>query len=120
MILRKPAVGWLMIVRADIVAHLLGHSSTKMVETVYGHLGNENYRNAATKLPALPRSAGSQSVVTRSARQASEARPHRTEPAAKTRKPARKNAADGSSRTAVPGAGIEPATRGFSVRCSTN
>lgn len=45
-----------------LVARLMGNSAA-MVEKVYGHFGNDNYRAAATSLPALP--TGSQSVVNR-------------------------------------------------------
>ncbi len=122
--LRRSYASWLKQGGEDslVVARLMGHSSTTMVERVYGHLGNDNFRKAADKLPALPdtATAGSASVVTPSARQASQARPHTKAAKAATRKPTRKTASQGVAETSVPGAGIEPATRGFSVRCSTN
>jgi len=74
--LRRSYASWLKQGGEDsmVVARLLGHTSTQMVERVYGHLSQDNYRNAASKLPALPAEAGSASVVTPSAREASQAR----------------------------------------------
>jgi hypothetical protein len=36
-----------------VVAKLMGHSSTRMVDLVYGKLNEENYRTAAGRLPSL-------------------------------------------------------------------
>ncbi|MCA9711718.1 MAG: site-specific integrase, partial [Myxococcales bacterium] len=51
--LRRSFASWLKQAGEDslVVAKLLGHASTTMVERVYGHLGDENYRRAVDKLP---------------------------------------------------------------------
>jgi len=67
--LRRSYASWMKQGGEDsmVVARLLGHSSSTMVETVYGQLGNQNFRDAADKLPALPATGttGSTSVVHR-------------------------------------------------------
>ncbi len=57
--LRRSFASWLKQAGEDslVVAKLLGHSSTAMVEQVYGHLGDDNYRRAVDKLPQGPASA---------------------------------------------------------------
>ena len=35
------------------VAHLMGHSSTRMVELVYGRLSDETYQDAVAQMPRL-------------------------------------------------------------------
>jgi integrase len=117
--LRRSYASWMKQGGEDsmVVARLLGHSSTTMVETVYGQLGNQNFRDAADKLPALP---GSTSVVTTDARQASQSRRHTSSAKPRTRRRTAKTGSDAVPTSAVPRGGIEPPTRGFSVRCSTN
>ncbi len=53
--LRRSFASWL--VQAGetnfVVSRLLGHSTTKMVDLVYGHLGRAQLRESVAKLPAL-------------------------------------------------------------------
>lgn len=51
--LRRTFASWLKQRKVDslVVAHLLGHSSTRMVELVYGRLANKNYADAVATLP---------------------------------------------------------------------
>ena len=90
------------------VADLLGHSSTRMVDLVYGRMNLGAYRNAVAALP------GGESLRERDS--------NGTEPS-------RLGGKGGMKRRAQPvenplslvlGPGIEPGTRGFSIRCSTS
>ena len=51
--LRRTFASWLVDAGVPIltVSHLLGHSSTRMVEKVYGRLNREHYASAVSKLP---------------------------------------------------------------------
>ena len=101
--LRRTFASWLKQAGVDslTVAHLLEHSSTRMVDLVYGRLNAESYRAAIAQLPCTP---GVHQLA------------HR-----RSRNDAPGEAAGGdTSIKSVPRAGIEPATRGFSVLCSTN
>ncbi len=53
--LRRTFASWLKQAGEDsmVVARLLGHSTTTMVDRVYGHLGDDNYRRAIAKLPIV-------------------------------------------------------------------
>ena len=53
--LRRTYASWMKKAGVDsaVVAKLLGHSSTRMVDLVYGHLGDENFITAAAKLPVV-------------------------------------------------------------------
>lgn len=53
--LRRTFASWLKQQGMDslVVARLLGHTSTRMVEKVYGHLSDENYTAAIGALPRL-------------------------------------------------------------------
>lgn len=53
--LRRTFASWLKQQGMDslVVARLLGHTSTRMVEKVYGHLSDENYVEAIGALPRL-------------------------------------------------------------------
>ena len=96
-------------VPAKVVANLMGHTSTRMVDLVYGRVGPNDYELAIAKLPGA---------------QVPDDRSH-----AGYTNEAPKPGIDGTSGTAalvpysaelfVPSPGIEPGTRGFSVRCST-
>jgi hypothetical protein len=79
------------------VAHLLGHSSTRMVELVYGRLTTATYRAAVSVLPECD--AGVPEQVHKLALTGIGGT-NRMQP---------------SSPNAVPRGGIEPPTRGFSV-----
>jgi integrase len=96
--LRRTYASWMKQAGIDslAVAHLLGHSSTRMVDLVYGRLNPATYLAAVAALP--PCTTGVPDPVHRSA-----------PPGAPGT--ARLEASAGSS---VPRGGIEPPTRGFS------
>ncbi len=104
--LRRTFASWLKQRGVDsmVVARLLGHTTSRMVELVYGHLDDRTTAAAVSTLPAVP---GSKWVA---AGQRSRRRVRRV------------RSAEGrnSSQVSVPRVGIEPTTRGFSVRCSTS
>ena len=54
--LRRTFASWLKQAGEDsmVVARLLGHTTTTMVERVYGHLVDDNFRHAIAKLPTIP------------------------------------------------------------------
>jgi integrase len=104
--LRRTYASWL--VDAGVphltVAHLLGHSSTRMVEAVYGRLNRDHYAAAVSKLPDC--TTGVQDTVPRvSPGGAPGTAGHLYNDA---------NTPD----FRVPRDGVEPPTRGFSVRPS--
>jgi integrase len=112
--LRRTFASWMKQQGEDsaVVAKLMSHASTRMVDLVYGRSNEQNYIEAAARLPSfsMPEpvsGSGSKSVTER-------ALPERTGRAQRTPE------ARITSGKVVPGAGIEPATRGFSVPCSTD
>ena len=130
--LRRTFASWMKQGGEDsaVVARLLGHSSTRMVDLVYGKLNDENYKTAVARLPALALPPVSSEWV---AERAPTERAERAE-----RQPAVSTAtttenpenieAPGTLQSrgplvsyemSVPGPGIEPGTRGFSIPCST-
>jgi integrase len=107
--LRRTTAVWLRAanVRLDLIAAVLGHSDTRMVERVYGRLEPAQLAHLlALDLGASVR-ADWGSIVSQ--------RPEtdeKTPPAGKQ---------EASKRaTSLPGAGIEPATRGFSIEASVS
>lgn len=54
--LRRTFASWLKQQSVDslVVAHMLGHTTARMVETVYGRLAPEQYARAAGQLPSIP------------------------------------------------------------------
>ena len=54
--LRRTFASWLKQAGVDsmVVAKLLGHTTSRMVELVYGHLNDATTSAAITKLPAPP------------------------------------------------------------------
>ncbi len=54
--LRRTFASWLKQQNVDslVVAHMLGHTSSRMVEAVYGRLAPEQYQRATLRLPAIP------------------------------------------------------------------
>jgi integrase len=64
---RHSFASWLKQAGTDsmVVAKLLGHASTAMVERVYGHLGADNFRRAVAALPTAGDAAGSKWVSSR-------------------------------------------------------
>ncbi len=113
--LRRTFASWLIQAGESnrIVADLLGHSSTRMVDLVYGKLSDATRVAAVAKLPAcaavvppgLPRPGAIGTPGTRRRRSRSAVSVGNTVE---------------TGAYAVPRVGIEPTTRGFSVRCSTN
>ena len=113
--LRRTFASWLKQAGVDsmTVARLLGHTTSRMVEMVYGHLDDATKRRAVAHLPALPspRASGSTSVADAGRKEVS---PATHETGTERKSPGKTGA------STVPRAGIEPATRGFSIPCSTN
>ncbi len=147
--LRRTFASWLKQRGVDsmVVAKLLGHTTSRMVELVYGHLNDASKIAAVGQLPsvAMPE------VTAKADRPARHKRWRRhggavvpLRPAQETRAEGGAGAAPGSkwvaepllpvrreqrlrrqprqdpSQVAVPRDGVEPPTRGFSVRCSTS
>ncbi len=109
--LRRTFASWLKQAGVDsmTVAKLLGHTSSRMVELVYGRLNDLTFQNAVARLPSLPATprAGSKWVANNGA-------PVRLD--GQMRQPELPK----FSEVMVPRGGIEPPTRGFSVPCSTD
>jgi len=106
------------------VAKLLGHTTTRMVERVYGHLADENYRRAVDKLP-MPASDEMAEQLAETTRLRSKCVANSAssgaEMARMSQPPDQETPAEPVCEgSQVPRGGIEPPTRGFSVRCSTN
>ena len=106
--LRRTFGSWLKNSGVDsaVVARLLGHSSTRMVDLVYGHLDDPTLAAATALLPRCDTFVTDKSVsVGRMGRMG-------------------KGRKRGSRREIgillVPRDGVEPPTRGFSIRCSTS
>jgi integrase len=139
--LRRTFASWLKNAGQDsaVVAKLLGHSSTRMVDLVYGRLTEETLAAATDHLPVVPMGSrgGSRSVaesgatvtlVTTSENQAAEGGPVAAGASPcvkplkmhKTRQDLRPGGPSMFEQDEVPGPGIEPGTRGFSVPCSTS
>ena len=141
--LRRTYASWLKQRGVDsmIVAKLLGHTTSRMVELVYGHLNDAAMQDACSLLPSVGRTplksgtveppavvvALHEPVAPRPPRKKKEAsaaagskwvaEPARLERQERTGEPANDQS---SSDLRVPSPGIEPGTRGFSVRCSTS
>ena len=112
--LRRSYASWLKQRGADsaAVAKLLGHASTRMVDLVYGHLSDQTLARTVAMLPPSPAA-----PALRSAGVAEHSAPmRRRAPVGRMTSGVLRSETAGS----VPRAGVEPATRGFSVRCSTN
>ncbi len=106
--LRRTYASWLVDagVPTHTVATLLGHSSSRMVERIYGRLGIDHLAAAVAQLPRCDaRVTSSVPSVSRSAL------PDAVTGVANV---------SGSWQVFVPRDGVEPPTRGFSVRCSTD
>jgi integrase len=103
--LRRTFASWLKQQGVDsmVVARLLGHTTSRMVELVYGHLNNEAFKRAVATLPAMPKrpeEPGSKWVVEKDAPERKRRRSRKAPPT--------------DSKVLVPRGGIEPPTRGFS------
>ena len=112
--LRRTFASWLAErgVPELVTASLMGHASSEMVRRVYTRIGPEAQIRAMALLPPLALLPLTGSTVTNGV----------TEAVRKAGQPGRsgRRAIKTSSQLTVPRAGIEPATRGFSVLCSTN
>ncbi len=115
--LRRTYASWLKQRGVDsaAVAKLLGHTSTRMVDLVYGHLSDDTL---AAAVAVLPPTSGSVLVAASGEKLAPARRMATERPLADDRQAAGRPATHRS--TSVPRGGIEPPTRGFSVRCSTS
>jgi hypothetical protein len=100
--LRRTHATWLKQDGMDsaVVARLLGHRSTKMVDLVYGKLDEETLRRAVLTLPGSSWEARGKDGCAVPATPAIPAKPLSLE----------------ETLTLVLGPGIEPGTRGFSIR----
>ena len=108
--LRRTFASWLKNQKVDsaVVARLLGHSSTKMVDLVYRQLSAETLADAVAGSSAeKPCAAGERNTSPSGATNDTPGERTRSDPPR-------------SQIDKVPRVGIEPTTRGFSVRCSTN
>ena len=133
---RHTFASWLVQRGVDlfVVAKLMGHGSTAMVQRHYGHLSPKNFEDAIAMLPTfdIAPSVGHAPTKTRILCVTGVSKPVETDgfhgvygangSASKTLPSFRK---DGVSEEKprilrVPKDGVEPPTRGFSVRCSTN
>lgn len=109
--LRRTFASWLKQEGVDstVVAHLLGHTSTRMVEMVYGRLDQSNYVEAIQRLPqtvANLRFTPCHEDDTTGTYGTENNEPEKDE----TPEFGKESGVSG-----VPGLGIEPRTRGFSV-----
>jgi integrase len=107
--LRRTYASWMKQGGADskAVADLMGHTTTRMVDSVYGQLDELALRRAVELLP----SAGSLSRCSNSVADASRSRAS----AGRKRHPPDSRKALKSGGFMVPRDGIEPSTRGFSI-----
>jgi integrase len=103
--LRRTFGTWLRLqgVAPHFIGVAMGHADSRMVERVYGRMPEENLR-AALNEHVDPCSKYVANAVAKGRR---ERRMRQSNPSL-------------SPRDSVPRAGIEPATRGFSILCSTN
>jgi integrase len=104
--LRRTFASWMKQAGVDskAVADLLGHTSTRMVDRVYGHLDDAAYRRALATLPDRP---GDKWVI------------NEVEIGGNDGSPGNEKAAE-TAAFVVPRDRIELPTRGFSIPCSTN
>jgi len=143
--LRRTYASWLKQRGVDsmVVAKLLGHTTSRMVELVYGHLNDAVMQAAVAQLPTfgppIPPSVEPPGP-SRARRRSRQVLSFAAKPANDTEntpsigsqwvvkpgrnviplRPQRRKTLESSSEVAVPNPGIEPGTRGFSVRCSTS
>jgi len=127
--LRRTYASWLVNAGAPlkVVANLLGHSSTRMVDLVYGRVADETQKAWVAKLAMPSKPLGVEQEATgpwdKYGTNVPGNRGADGAPGASAAKPGSAGTAVSPTRKSakrVPRVGIEPTTRGFSVRCSTN
>ncbi len=113
--LRRSFASWLKQRGVDsaVVAKLLGHSSTKMVDLVYGRLDFDTLAGAVALLSDGGRAGQGRD---KGGTNSSGASGH----GGQDEQQVDRDFPSVSEETVVPQGGIEPPTRGFSVRCSTS
>lgn len=106
--LRRTFASWMKNAGVDskVVANLLGHSTTRMVDLVYGHLDDVTHDKAIKKLPGAKQVGACSVFVADSGQQ--QGHLGRMGKAGSPKTPE-------NQPLAVPRGGIEPPTRGFSV-----
>lgn len=109
--LRRTYASWLKQAGVDsfVVGQLLGHTTSRMVELVYGRIGQETLQNAVALLPG-----GARSDEDDRDNSVCPDAPLMSRMSHLTRRQASENVV-----SAVLGPGIEPGTRGFSVRSNS-
>jgi integrase len=107
--LRRPHSHWLRAegVPLELVAPMMGHSSTRMVQTVYGKLSADEL--AARLRGVIP---GAPDCIAGAS--------DRKDPGGLPGRPKKQKNREKDRGFSVPRDGIEPPTRGFSIPCSTN
>jgi integrase len=129
--LRRTCATWLRAAGAspELIAPVMGHADTRMVERVYGRLPLEDLRRRLAQAMGVDCSAGATDAAendgsgarTGPAGLGAGVAPTETETSENSEPP--QACADAGVRMfglgRVPGGGIEPPTRGFSVPCST-
>ena len=119
-------------VQLHIVAPMMGHKDTRMLERVYGRQTPEQLAVAVARAPGYAESGCNAGVTTRAVpaalrgpsrddapKASSKARKRSIPENVRPRETLRSGGAKMSDELCVPGGGIEPPTRGFSVPCST-
>ncbi len=113
--LRRTLASWLKQAGVDsfAVAQILGHTTSRMVEFVYGRIDQRTLATAMARLPILGASASHPDCAT--------GVQDRGAAGSFVSESAQPRASEVTESTVgeVLGVGIEPTTRGFSVRCST-
>jgi integrase len=99
---------------------LAGHSTSKLTIDVYGHLDGQDHAKMLAGLPVVPRAVGAAPALqTGVSGSPLVSTPDASASGAKSASNQRKTPRFGGVRR-MGRAGIEPATHGFSVHCSTN
>jgi hypothetical protein len=116
--LRRTFASWMKNAGVDsfAVARLLGHTTSRMVELVYGQLDDETLKNAVSTLPPLPKSLPKAPKARKQARTAGSEWVVNSGPDVRQRRQMQQTLPNKIKELTVPRGGIEPPTRGFSVR----
>jgi integrase len=124
--LRRTFATWLKQKDVDsaVVAAMMGHSSTAMVDRVYGKLDEMSFRRAIAKLPQRAESTEPDAAAGCHAGATHSTAAPGADGTAGTGEPKRETADSGvesaeSSSYGVRAEGLEPSTSGLRVRCST-